>query len=169
MKKDLYAYTFLAYSLVTVIFVAIYISLMGFKPLTSYIKNDFFSLVNLFIFLSGVVIHEIIHYLCFRLANVEKDKVKIGFSLKSLMPYVHCKAIVSRNVYIFSAISPFVLLALIPLCASLLLSSTPLFVFSLFMAKGAAGDLASILLVLTRSNKQSNILDSKEFGFEVRS
>jgi hypothetical protein len=167
MKKELYTYTLIAYGLVTAVFLMIYIPFEGYRPLIIFAKTELFSLSSLYIFIMGIIVHEIIHYLCFRLANVSKNNVTIGFSLKNIMPYVHCKEKVSRKVYIFSAISPFVILAVLPLGISLYFSSPAIFAFSFFMAKGAVGDIASIMLIYKKSNKSSNIVDSKSFGFDI--
>ena len=114
-----------------------------------------------------MVIHELIHYTVFRLCGVSKENVSLGFSVKKLMPYVKCKTTVYRTIYSASALAPFLILGLFPLLLSVIESSIPLFVFSIIMAKGAAGDLAIVYMVYSQSSKKSLLKDSDTLGFEV--
>ena len=146
----------------------IFLSWGNVNSLLEYIRNDLFSFYNLLIFVVFMVVHEFIHYVIFRLFGVPKKNVNIGFSIKKIMPYVKCKTTVRRSVYATSALAPFLILGLFPLLLSVIMSSTPLFVFSIVMAKGAAGDLAIVYMVYSQSTKKSLLKDNSDtLGFKV--
>jgi len=167
MKSKIYTYTFLFYTIITIVFFVAFLSWGNVASLIEYIKNDLFSYYNLLIFLTFMIVHELIHYTVFRFFGVSKENVSIGFSIKKFMPYVKCKTTVHRSIYATSALAPFLILGLFPLLLSVIESSIPLFVFSIIMAKGAAGDLAIVYMVYNQSSKKSLLKDSDTLGFEV--
>ncbi|MCR1933340.1 metalloprotease family protein [Clostridium tepidum] len=60
--------------------------------------NDTYSCILIIIF---IIIHEIIHGIGFcRADGVNWKDIKLGFNIKTLTPYAHCKISISANIYI---------------------------------------------------------------------
>lgn len=93
----------------------------------------------------GTILHEIIHYL-FLLG--EKRDVFFGFSKKLFIPYTSFKGQISVGQFIIAAISPYVILGLIPFLASCYSGNLAVFFFSIAFTGAAAGDFIIIAKII---------------------
>lgn len=101
----------------------------------------------LLIFLGGVLAHEALHGLAWRIAGAERGSVSFGFQVKTLTPYAHSDAPMSARAYRIGAITPGLILGAIPAVVGLALGAGATFWFGLFFTLAAGGD-ALILWLL---------------------
>lgn len=101
----------------------------------------------LLIFLGGVLAHEALHAIAWRLAGAERGSVSLGFQLKTLTPYAHSNAPMSARAYRIGAVTPGLVLGAIPAVVGLALGAGAVFLFGLFFTLAAGGD-ALILWLL---------------------
>jgi hypothetical protein len=101
----------------------------------------------LLIFLGGVLAHEALHGIAWRLAGAKRGSVSLGFQLKTLTPYAHSDAPMSARAYRIGAVTPGLVLGAIPAVVGLALGASAVFWFGLFFTLAAGGD-ALILWLL---------------------
>ena len=99
------------------------------------------------LFAGGVLAHEALHGIAWRLAGAERGSVRLGFQLKTLTPYAHSSAPMTARAYRIGALTPGVLLGVIPALAGLALGAGAVFWFGLLFTLAAGGD-ALILWLL---------------------
>ncbi len=101
----------------------------------------------LLVFVAGVVVHEALHGIAWRLAGAPAGTVRFGFQLKTLTPYAHCSAAMPARAYRLGAATPGLLLGLVPALVGLALALGDVFWFGVFFTLAAGGD-ALILWLL---------------------
>ena len=104
----------------------------------------------IFAFLVLIVLHEAIHGLIFGLYAPHHFKsIQFGVNLKQGVAYCYCGESLEKKQYIIGAAMPGILLGLIPLVISFMIGNWWLFIMSLAMTLGAAGDALVIYKLLT--------------------
>ena len=66
------------------------------------------------LFAGGVVVHEALHGIAWRLAGAAPGSVRFGFQWKTLTPYAHSTAAMSARAYRIGAVTPGLVLGLVP-------------------------------------------------------
>lgn len=139
-----------------------------FPNLELYLDIPLNFLFFLLVIVLSMLIHELIHGLCFMLFAKEGYKsVKIGFIWKLLTPYAHCKEPLNKFHYIISLLMPSLVLGIIPILIGLFFGYFFLFAFGLFLTLAAGGDLI-IFILAYRVSADKKILDHpSECGFFI--
>ncbi|MEM1042844.1 MAG: DUF3267 domain-containing protein [Bacteroidota bacterium] len=101
----------------------------------------------LLIFAAGIVVHEALHGIAWRLAGAPAGTVSFGFQVKTLTPYAHCSAALPAHAYRTGAAAPGVVLGLVPALVGLAFGMGAVFWFGTFFTLAAGGD-ALILWLL---------------------
>ena len=115
------------------------------------------------IFLAGLllltVVHELIHGLtwaCF--AERHWRDIEFGFMKEYLTPYCTCRVPLTRGQYVLGALTPLLLLGLLPALAGVLCGSFPLLLMGLIMIVAAGGDILIVCRILTFRSPAREIL-----------
>jgi len=96
----------------------------------------------------GVVAHEALHAIAWKLvANPPKGTVRIGFQWKTVTPYAHCSAPMSARAYRIGAVTPGIVLGLIPIGVALVFGWGGWMNFGILFAIAAGGDALIIWLL----------------------
>ncbi len=107
-------------------------------------------LLALAILAVGVVVHEIIHGLAWRIFGKKpREAITYGFQLKTLTPYAHCTEPMAASAYRLGAAMPGLTLGIIPWLTSLVTGDGPMLLFGLVFTLAALGD--AMILWLLRS------------------
>lgn len=115
-------------------------------------------LIFLLAFFGCIVLHELIHGLSWSLFTPRHFRdVEFGVMRNSLTPYCACTVPLERSQYIFGALTPMVIVGIIPMIIGLVIASPGLLLLGIGMTDAAAGDLMIV----------RNILGFKEAGKEV--
>ncbi len=101
----------------------------------------------LLIFVAGIVVHEALHGIAWRLTAAPKGTISFGFQVKTLTPYAHCSAALPARAYRIGAATPGVMLGLVPALVGLGFEMGATFWFGTFFTLAAGGD-ALILWLL---------------------
>lgn len=118
-------------------------------------------------FLISILIHELLHALCFYISTKSIESIKIGFILSHLTPYTHCSQPVSKIQYITTLLMPGVILGIIPLIISFLLSDFLLLIYGIIMLTASLGDFI-ICFFLFQVAPYKKILDhDSKVGFWI--
>lgn len=72
--------------------------------------------LNLLIIAATVVVHEVVHYICYP----SGDNARFGFEKKFFAPYTQYEGAIIRHRYIFVVCAPFLVLTVAPLLLSLI-------------------------------------------------
>ena len=100
------------------------------------------------VFLVGVVVHEAIHGVAWKLASGEPWRaLRFGVQLKTLTPYAHCTEPMSARAYRAGAAAPGVALGLAPVLVALVTGNGALAAFGLFFTLAAGGDALVLWLL----------------------
>lgn len=95
----------------------------------------------------GALVHEMLHALAWRAAGVPRGHVRLGFSWRALTPYAHADVPMPARTYRIGAVTPGVVLGLVPLALATLRDGPLVFWFGLLFTVAAGGD-ALILWLL---------------------
>ena len=101
----------------------------------------------LLLFVGGVLVHEVLHGVAWRLAGAVRGSVSLGFQVQTLTPYAHSSAPMTARAYRIGAVTPGVVLGVAPALAGLALGAGGVFWFGLIFTLAAGGD-ALILWLL---------------------
>ena len=101
----------------------------------------------LLLFAGGVVVHEALHGIAWRLAGAASGSVRFGFQWKTLTPYAHSTEPMSARAYRIGAVTPGLVLGLGPALVGLAVGAGAMFWFGLLFTLAAGGD-ALILWLL---------------------
>jgi hypothetical protein len=101
----------------------------------------------LVLIVGGVVAHEALHGIAWRLAGAEAGSVRFGFQVKTLTPYAHSNAPMTATAYRIGAVTPGLVLGVIPAVAGLVLGVGAVFWYGVIFTLVAGGD-ALILWLL---------------------
>ncbi|MDR1184392.1 MAG: DUF3267 domain-containing protein [Coriobacteriales bacterium] len=103
------------------------------------------ALIAIPILLVGVIIHELIHGVTWALFAKDGFKsISFGVIWKMLTPYCHCKEPLLLRHYKIGAITPTILLGVIPAILAILMGNLPLLIFGIFFTSAGSGDLLII-------------------------
>ena len=111
------------------------------------------------LFFAMIVVHELIHGLSWSLfaENHWKD-IEFGFMKQYLTPYCTCGVPLKKGSYIFGALTPLVLLGILPMIAGILTNSLGLLLLGVIMADAAAGDILIVWKILRYRSEAGTIV-----------
>ncbi len=114
----------------------------------------------------GIVVHELLHGVVWALGQRRGWKaVKFGFNKEWLTPYCHCDQPISVLVYRLGAMTPLVVLGIIPLVVSYGNGSFSLWLYGFIFTVAAGGDMIAIWMV-RHLRWNSKVMDHPEnMGF----
>ncbi len=111
--------------------------------------SGFNPLIFAVVFLVLIVVHELIHGVCWSLNTPHGFKdIEFGIMRPSMTPYCTCLAPLPKKPYIFGTVMPFILLGIIPMIAGIALKNMTALLMGIIMAGSAAGDLMIIRKVI---------------------
>lgn len=111
------------------------------------------------IFTLGIVAHELIHGITWsRFTSNGFKSIKFGVLWKMLTPYCHCKEPLRVKHYIFGAITPAIILGIVPAIISIFIGNLGLLVFGMFFTMAACGDFL-IINLLRKENMEDLVQD----------
>jgi len=97
---------------------------------------------------SGFFLHEVIHLFSYHLVGrVPMSELKIGFQLKTITPYAHCRSAMPVSAYRAAALMPGILLGIVPGIIFLILGNSYYFLLSIIFTISAGGDLLLIWML----------------------
>ncbi len=166
LQANLYAIP-LAIFIVAALYIP-FILVWGISPLMKALYSPYLSLqVFLPVFILLALLHEIIHWLAFRLAGkIGPSHLKIGFQWKTLTPYAHCDAAMKASAYRISLILPALLLGIIPSIVALIFGVSWLLIYGIIFTIVGGGDF--IILWLIRKVKKINYCRIIPAGVDVK-
>ena len=111
------------------------------------------------LFFAMIVVHELIHGLSWSLfaENHWKD-IEFGFMKQYLTPYCTCGVPLKKGSYIFGALTPLVLLGILPMIAGILTNSLGLLLLGVIMADAAAGDILIVWKILRYRSEAGTVV-----------
>lgn len=105
-------------------------------------SETIFSVQALILSIVLIFLHEVCHCIGYlRGDNVSFKDVKIGFNIKQLMPYAHCKKVLDVKKYRFAVMLPTFVTGVLPLLIGLSLGKMYLTVAGSFLIASGIGDL----------------------------
>jgi hypothetical protein len=110
--------------------------------------NGFDSGLILVALIPSIVVHELLHGVGYVLGGAKLGEVKIGFQLKHLMPYAHCRVSLSAAGYRLGVALPGLVLGIIPAAAAILTRNPTLAIYAVTMVIAAVGDLIILWLLI---------------------
>ena len=106
-------------------------------------------LLMLVAFLVLIVVHELIHGVCWSIFTPHHFKdVEFGVMRSSLTPYCTCLVPLGKKQYIFGAVMPLLVLGILPMIVAIIIGNPDLLFLGILMADGGAGDIMIIRRVL---------------------
>ena len=106
-----------------------------------------------------VVVHELIHGLSWAVfAEHHWKDIEFGFIKQNLTPYCTCSVPLSKEQYIFGAMTPLVVLGILPMIAGILTGSFPVLFIGIIMADAAAGDIMIVREILRYRSRAARIV-----------
>ena len=100
------------------------------------------AMLVLIMLVSGIVAHEFIHgitWACF--AKRGSRSIRFGVMWGMLTPYCHCKEPLTIRHYRLGALTPLIILGILPLLLAYPLRSVPLLLWGILFVTSAAGDI----------------------------
>lgn len=121
--------------------------------------------INLSIFIAGIVLHEIIHGLTWASFSRQGLKsIKFGILKTSMTPYCHCKEILKVNHYKVGVIMPAIITGFLPSIFSIIIGNPLLLIFGIIFTISATGDF--MVLWMLRKEKNNLVCDHpSKIGF----
>lgn len=105
------------------------------------------------IMIIGIILHELIHGITWaRFTKNGFKSIKFGILWKMLTPYCHCKEALNVRQYIVGAITPAIIMGIIPSIIAIMIGNFGLLIFGMFFTMAASGDLLIINLIRKESN-----------------
>jgi hypothetical protein len=100
------------------------------------------------IFISGIVVHEFIHGVSWKLAgNLSFEQIKFGFQRKTLTPYAHCTVPIKKSAYVAGTIMPAIILGFIPFLISLFNGNGWILIFGILFTFASAADFLIVWII----------------------
>jgi len=97
---------------------------------------------------AGIVAHEVLHAVAWKLAaRPPKGTVRLGFQWKTVTPYAHCSVPMSARAYRIGAVTPGIVLGLIPIGLGLVSGWGGWMNFGILFTIAAGGDALIIWLL----------------------
>ncbi|MBO7710857.1 MAG: DUF3267 domain-containing protein [Lachnospiraceae bacterium] len=111
------------------------------------------------VFIALVVIHELIHGVCWSIfaPNHFKD-IEFGIMKSSFTPYCTCTAPLKKGHYLFGTVMPFLVLGIIPMIVGAVIGNPFVLLIGILMADSAAGDIMIILRVLGYRSRAKEVV-----------
>lgn len=104
--------------------------------------------VSLLVVIVAVVLHELIHGLCWAaLSGNRLGVIKFGFQWKTLTPFAHCKVAIPATAYRIGGVAPGLLVGVLPAVVGTLTGFGPLALLGWFMTVVAGGDALVFWLI----------------------
>lgn len=111
------------------------------------------------VFVAGVVVHELLHGLGWKLAaGLPWTAIKFGVQWKVLMPYAHARLPMGVRAYRLGAALPGLVTGVLPVVAALALGQPVLLILGAFFLTAAVGDLM-ILWLIRKLPPTARVLD----------
>ena len=105
------------------------------------------------ILIIGIVLHELIHGITWaKFAKKGFKSIKFGVLWKMLTPYCHCKEALNVRQYIIGAITPAIIMGIIPTVIAIVIGNLGLLIFGMFFTMAAGGDFLIINLIRKESS-----------------
>ena len=105
------------------------------------------------ILIIGIVLHELIHGITWaKFAKKGFKSIKFGVLWKMLTPYCHCKEALNVRQYIIGAITPAIIMGIIPAVIAIVIGNLGLLIFGMFFTMAAGGDFLIINLIRKESS-----------------
>ena len=154
VKANIFAFVLL----IPLLIAGIGLFLLGNRQLTGGL-GDMNPLLFLVILAALIVVHELIHGLSWALfaPNHWRD-IEFGFMKQYLTPYCTCKVPLSKGQYIFGALTPLVLLGLVPMIAGILTGSLGTLLMGIIMADAAGGDILIVWQILRFRSEAGSVV-----------
>lgn len=120
------------------------------------------------VILVGALLHELLHAATWAVFCKHGIRsVKLGFNLRLLSPYAHCKEPLRRDVYLAGAVMPCFLLGIVPAVFGLIGGNGLWLLTGMLFIWAASGDILSCFKLL-KISKRALIADHPEkIGFYV--
>lgn len=100
------------------------------------------------IMILGIILHELIHGITWaKFAKEGFKSIKFGVLWKMLTPYCHCKEALNVRQYIIGAITPAIILGIIPSVIAIIIGNFGLLIFGMLFTMAAGGDFLIINLI----------------------
>jgi hypothetical protein len=120
----------------------------GVHPLAAPVRHPFALLIFAAVFLAGVVLHELVHGVAWKLASGKPwSAISFGFNVAGLTPYAHCSEPMKARAYRIGAFAPALLLGILPATIGLLSGNAWPFVYGILFLVAAAGDFLILWLL----------------------
>ena len=106
-------------------------------------------LLMLVAFLVLIVVHELIHGVCWSIFTPGHFRdVEFGVMRSSLTPYCTCLVPLGKKQYIFGAVMPLLVLGILPMIAAIIIGNPDLLFLGILMADSGVGDIMIIRRIL---------------------
>ena len=121
--------------------------------------SEFRFSVLLIVFLIFVVVHELIHGVCWSIftPNHFKD-IEFGIMKPSLSPYCTCLVPLNKQHYLFGTVMPLIILGIVPMLVGLVIGNPNVLFIGIVMSGSAAGDILIIQRVLGYKSSANEIV-----------
>jgi hypothetical protein len=124
-----------------------YVWLWGYQRLLWLLSSDNY-LLTIALLLIGVVVHEAIHGVTWKLATGKPfSAIKFGFDWKTITPYAHCREAMLARPYRIGAAMPLLLLGVLPSLIAIAEGQAGFIAFGLFFTFAAGGDMLILWLL----------------------
>lgn len=105
------------------------------------------------ILIMGILLHELIHGITWaKFAKKGFKSIKFGVLWKMLTPYCHCMETLNVRQYIIGAITPAIIMGIIPTVIAIVIGNLGLLIFGMFFTMAAGGDFLIINLIRKESS-----------------
>lgn len=117
------------------------------------------------IFFAGIIAHELVHGITWALfAEKGFQSIRFGVMWKMITPYCHCKEPLQIKYYLIGAITPFVIVGLLPAIYAIVVGSIGWLLLGIFFTIGAIGDFMIINLLRTEKKTDYALDHPSEAG-----
>ena len=111
------------------------------------------------VFIVLIVVHELIHGICWSIATPHHFKdIEFGIMKSSLTPYCACLTPLKKGQYIFGTVMPLLLLGILPMICAIALGKPGILFLGIIMADAAAGDILIIMKLLQYKSSAKEII-----------
>ncbi len=123
-------------------------ALWGMEDIAAMFWTPGIGVMVLLTLIPGIVVHEVLHAVAWAWsANLPLSNIRFGFHWKTVTPYAHCKVAITARAYRIGAVTPLLVLGVLPCAIALALGSAPLLAFGLFFTFAAGGDMLILWLI----------------------
>jgi Putative zincin peptidase len=114
-----------------------------------YSEANFSSPLLIISLVLSIFVHEFLHgFIWIFTERLKFNQVQFGIKWSMITPYAHCKVPIDIHNYIKGALAPFLVLSIFPFLISLFIVSEKIFIFSMFGAIAALGDILIVFILL---------------------